>query len=173
MNNLPTNLLCGETQTAHFTFKNTGQLPMKNVYLTCSCPRMFAFKFGIGKHNNSSSNNNEKLSTYIVKDNLMTVNEEILNKDYKGIVKVPLADDKLLPGDEVTMEVSVYGALGCGVHEIYFLFYYEPFEEVKNVPYRLLQQMVCIQTLSTLNISTSLQKSLSEVVPGDDEKTDL
>ena len=156
MSNLPTNLLCGETQTAHFTLKNTGQETMKNVYLVCSCPRSFAFK---------SQCTNEK-SRYNVKDDLITV--EDMNREFKGIVKVPLSDNKLLPGDEVTMEVSVYGALTPGVHEIYFLFYYEPLELVKNVPYRLIQQMVCIQTLSTLNVSTSVQKSLCDVADNGD-----
>lgn len=155
MNNLPTNLLCGETQTAHFTFKNTGQEAMKNVYLVCSCPRSFAFK-----------STTEEKSRYNIKDNLITI--EDINREFKGIVKVPLTDNKLLPGDEVTTEVSVHGARSPGVHEIDFLFYYEPFDSVKNVPYRLIQQMVCIQTLSTLNISTSIQKSLCEVAENDD-----
>lgn len=156
MSNLPTNLLCGETQTAHFTFKNRGQDAMKNVYLVCSCPRSFAFKSCTGEK-----------SRYQLKDNLITI--EDINREFEGIVKVPLTDNKLLPGDEVKMEVSVHGALTPGVHEIDFLFYYEPFESVKNVPYRLIQQMVCIQTLSTLSISTSIQKSLCDGAENDGE----
>uniref|UniRef100_A0A7M5V1Y5 Trafficking protein particle complex subunit 8 n=2 Tax=Clytia hemisphaerica TaxID=252671 RepID=A0A7M5V1Y5_9CNID len=162
MSNLPVTLLCGETQTSQFTFKNTGQTPMKNLHLICSCPQSFAF--GSRK---SDGDNNKQPSKYPVAEKgdsaqPSKMNIANLNNTFNGVLKIPVANDALQPGEEVMLDVAVYGALSPGVHEIYFLFYYEPLETVKKVPYRLLQQMIRIQTLSTLSITTSMQKSFAK-----------
>jgi len=168
MSNLPVTLLCGEKQTSRFTFKNIGQTALKNLHLICSCPHSFAFS--------ATSSKGEGGCKYPVANTPGELGASLidipdLSKEYKGLFRIPLLGDdentdRLLPDQETTLEVSVYGALSPGVHEIYLLFYYEPEgpELKKKTPYRLLQQMIRMQTLSTLSVTTSIQKSFCKQV---------
>lgn len=152
MNELPLTLLCGEVRRAMFTFKNIGGVSFKNLYIMCSYPQAFSFEGTSVKWDYAKDMND----TPIIKLDANTVPRDI--------VKIPLSNEMLCPDKMLTVPVSVYGLPIAGVHEIYFLFYYEPCEEIQNVPYRLVQQMIRVQTLSTMSIMTSAQPSLCKQI---------
>lgn len=149
MSDLPVTLLCGEVQRASFTFKNIGSVPLKSVHLVCSCPQAFSF-------------DGEAITwDYVATDNPEEKVLKIMNNTSNcDILKLPLNEDVLCPGEVLTIPVSVYGLTTPGVHELYFLFYYEPAESISKVKYRLVQQMIRMQTLSTMTVNTSVQPSL-------------
>jgi len=146
MNDLPVTLLCGEVQKCSFTFKNIGKIGLKNLYVTCNIPECFAF----GKRDS-------QLST--LDENILKNSNCISEKN----VCIDLDDGILQPKSEITLPVWIYGLEKCGIHEIYFLFYYEPVEQIKKAPYRLLQQMVRLQTLSTLSLKLEERSNLPNV----------
>lgn len=169
MNDLPVTLLCGEVQKGYFQFKNVGQVPLKNLHIACSRPQCFSFG------NNTSCQTDQKDSS----EN--SGNRKFINSCYKipqdylkkddSVVKIPLENNRLAHGEEITLPVFMYGLDTSGVHEVDFLFYYEPEESITEVPYRFLQQMIRLQTLSTLNLLTASRKTKLLQVSNTDEIT--
>lgn len=153
MNDLPVTLLCGEVQRASFSFKNIGSVPLKNLHLICSCPQAFSFEGVSMKWDYVTTEANEKY---------LKITDNAKNCD---ILKIPLNKDMLCPDEMLTIPVSVYGSMTPGVHELYFLFYYEPAANVTKVAYRLVQQMIRIQTLSTITVTTTAQTSYARWAP--------
>ncbi|XP_047140393.1 trafficking protein particle complex subunit 8 isoform X2 [Hydra vulgaris] len=128
--NVPTTLLCGEIYETALLIKNIGMLSAKNIYIACSHNSFFTL--GCDANIQCNKRNN--------------------------IFKIPV--DKLVPGEHINFPITLYGIEGAGVHEIDFIFYYEPFEYIKLVPYRVLQHTLHIQTLSTLSLSAQWLPSL-------------
>ena len=141
-------LLCGEIYETTLSMKNNGVLGAKNIYIVCS--RTSFFSLG------TTSN----------------INFSMLNSYKKNnILKVPI--DQLSPGEQVIFPIYLYGIEGAGVHEIDFVFYYEPVECVKLVPYRILHHTLHIQTLSTLSLSAHWQPSLVNNCPYDGSSKEI
>ena len=140
---------------------------MKNLHVICNQPHYFSYGKPLNDNINDDSNdkfrnNNYNLTTSENGRSIMTINEKILSRD-NDIVKIPLENDRLMPGAEITLPVYVYGIEPSGVHEINFIFYYEP-DGIKEVPYRLVQQVIRLQTLSSLNMSLSTRSANGNVV---------
>ena len=171
MVDLPVTLLCGEVQKAVFHFKNIGQICMKNLHVICSQPNYFSYGKQINNNNDkvnmlNSSNINYNLEACENGKQAVRINSKspLCNND---VIRIPLDDDRLMPNAEIMLPVYVYGVQTPGVHEINFIFYYEPEEIIKEVPYRLVQQMIRIQTLSSLTMSVST-RSINGNVPSND-----
>lgn len=147
MKDLPVTLLCGEVQKCSFIFKNTGQIPLKKLYLISNKLDYFSFGENIDK-------------CYTLEDNFINTINKPKTKD---IIQIPLDDNILVSNNEIEIPVNIYGLDNSGVHELDLLFYYEPLETIKGVPYRLLQQMIRIQTLNTLQVATSWRDTSANI----------
>ena len=147
MKDLPVTLLCGEVQKCSFIFKNTGQIPLKNLYVISN--KLDYFSFGENIDN-----------CYTLENNFVNIINKPKTKD---IIQIPLDENILVPNKEIEMPVNIYGLDNSGVHELDLLFYYEPLETIKGVPYRLLQQMIRIQTLNTLQVATSWRDNSANI----------
>ena len=147
MKDFPVTLLCGEVQKCSFIFKNTGQIPLKNLYLISNKLDYFSFGENI--------------------DNCHTLENSFINiinkPKTKDIIQIPLDENILVPNNEIEIPVNIYGLDNSGVHELDLLFYYEPQETIKGVSYRLLQQMIRIQTLNTLQVATSWRDTSANI----------
>ena len=147
MKDLPVTLLCGEVQKCSFIFKNTGQIPLKNLYLISNKLDYFSFGENIDK-------------CYALEGNFINTINKPKTKD---IIQIPLDENILVSNNEIEIPVNIYGLDNSGVHELDLLFYYEPLETIKGVPYRLLQQMIRIQTLNTLQVATSWRDTSANI----------
>ena len=142
-----------------FVFKNEGKMSLKNLHISCNHPDVFSLDTQLTPEEISF-----KDSTYEMLDGGSARHSPItqlastrMNKP----VQVLLDNDQLPPNAEISVPVWIHGIATPGVHELDFLFYYEPLDRTPGVQYRVLHQTVRIQTLATLNVSASVRTSSS------------
>eukprot|EP00795_Rhopilema_esculentum_P001366 gene1366-15771_t len=171
MVNFPVTLLCGEVRLTQFVFKNSGKTPLKNLYISCNKPESFSVDMQLMSEDLKSKDNIYKT----VDGNSMKHSAaEILSPGTaEQVIKVPLEDEVLLPNAEIIVPVWIHGTSTPGVHELDFLFYYEPVNPVPGVPYRVTQQTIRLQTLATLNLSAAVKKSSASFFKGVQEETSI
>ena len=144
-----------------FVFKNIGQMSIKNIHATCNRSECLSFGFTSSENDNESKDQIYETSVDL-KQKHEAIDGSMLSKlNPSGVMKVPLPEDTLFPGAEVFIPVWIHGINQPGVHELDFLFYYEPVETVHKLPYRVVHQTVRIQTLSTMNVTATMRKGQS------------
>lgn len=176
MINFPITLLCGEVRMTQFIFKNTGKTAMKNLYISCNRPECFSLDTqSFFEDLNSKDTIYEMLDGGNVQHSSA---DKLLQKNNNEIVKVPLENGVLLPNAEISIPVWIHGISIPGVHELDYLFYYEPVNKIPEIHYRVMHQTVRIQTLATLNLSAGVRRSSagffkSKMGDGTSERYDL
>ncbi len=154
-----------------FVFKNEGKMALKNLYIHCNHPQNSCIDT---QSTNEDINTKESIYEMLDKGNLWHSSvDNLACSDLETPLKVPLPNGLLLPGDEISVPVWIHGIATPGVHELDYLFYYEPAESTASVPYRVLHQTVRIQTLVTLNLSACVRRSSSSFFPMKDGMEDF
>ncbi len=152
-----------------FVFKNDGKVGLKNLHIYCNHPQSLSIDT-----QSTTDDINSKDSIYEMLDGGRVHHSHIKNiscQDNERPVKVPLKNEVLLPGEEISVPVWIHGITSPGVHELDFIFYYESVESRTDVPYRVLHQTVRIQTLATLSLSACVKKSSSSFFsPNEDDQ---
>ena len=157
MINFPVTLLCGEVRMTQFVFKNTGKTAMKNLYISCNRPECFSLDT---QSFYESLNSKDTIYAMVDGGNVQHSSaDRLLQKNDNEVVKVPLENGVLLPNAEISVPVWIHGIAIPGVHELDYLFYYEPVNKIPEIHYRVMHQTVRIQTLATLNLSAGIRKS--------------
>eukprot|EP00794_Sanderia_malayensis_P018865 gene18865-20765_t len=167
MMNFPVTLLCGEVRMTQFVFKNEGKMALKNLHIYCNHPENSC----IDKQSTTEDiNSKESIYELVDKESVRhSLFDNTCDVDLESPLNVPLRNGLLLPGEEISVPVWIHGIATPGVHELDYLFYYEPEKPTSAVPYRVLHQTVRLQTLATLNLSACVRKSSSELFPTMDE----
>lgn len=150
MINFPVTLLCGEVRLTHFLFKNTGRTALRNLYISCNRPECFSLDV---RPFDGDTYSKDAIYELFDGGSIHHSYADIPAPDsLREVVKVPLENDLLQPNAEISVPIWIHGIPISGVHELDFLFYYEPSNHVPDVPYRVMHQTVRLQTLSTLEL---------------------
>jgi len=169
MINFPVTLLCGEVRLTQFVFRNIGRTALKNLYISCNRPECFSLDGQM-----SDSDMIPKDAIYETFDGgpiHHSVADIPAPDSQQRTVKVPLEYDLLQPNAEISVPIWIHGISTSGVHELDFLFYYEPQNHVPDIPYRVLYQTVRLQTLSTLELFVRLRQSSTDHFKEESEDT--
>ncbi|ESO86902.1 hypothetical protein LOTGIDRAFT_202689, partial [Lottia gigantea] len=163
----PETLLCGEVHCIELEFTNSGRSPLQKLQLTSSQPEFCTF--GVGSD----------LPKYPYVYQQRDVKGESLQcdnvnlKDYfhvSNVLDIPLSDNILKPGETLSIPMWVRGSDIGGVHEVDFLFYYEPLDHQSKVKYRILRHRAIVNTVESLSVRVSAYKSTSCRTANHDDK---
>ena len=169
MINFPVTLLCGEVRLTQFVFRNIGRTALKNLYISCNRPECFSLD---GQMSNSDMIPKDAIyETFDGGPIHHSVADIPAPDSQQRTVKVPLEYDLLQPNAEISVPIWIHGISTSGVHELDFLFYYEPQNHVPDIPYRVLYQTVRLQTLSTLELFVRLRQSSTDHFKEESEDT--
>lgn len=167
MINFPVTLLCGEVRMTQFVFKNSGKTALRNLYISCSKPECFSLD---GQTINGDAYLKEAIYEMIDGGSMLHSTADISSPDsLQEVVKVPLESDLLQPNAEISVPIWIHGTSHPGVHELDFLFYYEPLNPLPCVPYRVMHQTVRLQTLATLSLSAGVRITSTDCFKADDD----
>ena len=160
MVNFPITLLCGEVRLTQFVFKNTGRTALKNLYISCNRPECFSLD--CQSFDGDSYLKDAIYEMFDGKSIHHSCADIVAPNFLRGVVKVPLENDLLQPNVEISIPIWIHGIPTAGVHELDFLFYYEPSNHVPHIPYRVMHQTVRLQTLSTLDLFGKLRQTSAD-----------
>lgn len=155
-----------------FVFKNSGKTALKNLHISCNKPECFSLD---DQSFSGDPYSKEAIYEMIDGSTIMHSSADIFSPDsVREVVKVPLENDLLPPNAEISVPIWIHGTSTAGVHELDFLFYYEPINQLPDVPYRVMHQTVRLQTLSTLNLSAGLRRTSADFfnIENEDSKSD-
>jgi tetratricopeptide (TPR) repeat protein len=159
--NFPTSLLCGEVKVVKTTFSNKGKKPLKNLRITSSHNRFFAFG-GVVK--NCESTASVKTSGESSEDKTSLTDNEAhghpVALQVPAVTNIQLPNNQLSGGDSITVCMWVHGGEEPGVQEVNFLFYYEPVESDSYLRHRVLRHTTQISLASSLRLNASAELSL-------------
>ena len=152
-----------------FVFKNSGKTALKSLHISCNRPECFSLD-----GQSFDGDTYSKDAIYEMIDGGSTHHstaENLSPESVREIVKVPLENGLLQPNAEISVPVWIHGMSTPGVHELDFLFYYEPLNHVRDIPYRVMHQTVRLQTLSTLNLSAGKRQTSTDFFKVYNEET--
>ena len=130
--NFPKTLLCGEVHPVSLNFTNTGSVPLHNLKVALNNPKFFTLggvntdipKFSGVYHIESQSSNCRTCAS--------------ADKDFSQLSRVMdinIPSGTLHPKSTVTVPAWVRGNDIGGIHEVNFLFYYEPAQQMPKIRY--------------------------------------
>ena len=128
--NFPKTLLCGEVHPVTLNFTNTGSSPLRNLKVALSNPKFFT----LGDHSDIP-----KFSGVYHIENAPSFNCSLCtpaDKDFSKLSRVmdiSIPGGTLHPNSTVTVLAWVRGNDIGGIHEVNFLFYYEPAQQMPKV----------------------------------------
>ena len=131
--NFPKTLLCGEVHPVSINFTNTGSSSLHHLKVALSNPKFFTLgsdhsdipKFSGVYHVENSQSSNCRMCASADKD--FTKLSRVMDIDIPG--------GTLNPQHTVTVPAWVRGNDIGGIHEVNFLFYYEPAQQMPKVRY--------------------------------------
>ena len=130
--NFPKTLLCGEVHPVSLNFTNMGSSPLHNLKVALSNPKFFT----LGDHSDIP-----KFSGVYHIDNNKSSNCQSCTSADKDFTRLSRVMDINIPGgtlhpkNTVTVPAWVRGNDIGGIHEVNFLFYYEPAQQMPKVRY--------------------------------------
>lgn len=164
--NFPKTLLCGEVHPVSLNFTNMGSSPLHNLKVALSNPKFFT----LGDHSDIP-----KFSGVYHIDNNKSSNCQSCTSADKDFTRLSRVMDINIPGgtlhpkSTVTVPAWVRGNDIGGIHEVNFLFYYEPAQQMPKVRHRLLRHTVLVNMIESLSVRAVAQRA-SKYSP--EEQTD-
>ncbi|GFR74415.1 trafficking protein particle complex subunit 8 [Elysia marginata] len=175
----PESLLCGEVQCIEVEFTNKGKSPLHGLRVTSSHPRFFTFGlFPNGTNTTSTAPQQPQPPTAkypfvyqmraphcgaIGPSLTSTVSTSIIGgsgyQPSADVLNIPLSDcqeGQLMPGQEVKLPMWIRGDDIGGVHEVDFLFYYEPVKSLSTVKHRVVHHQAVLNTVESLSVRTTV-----------------
>lgn len=117
----PDSLLCGEVHCIEMEVRNTGRSPLHQLKVTSTHPDFFTFGCS------------QDLPKYPYVYQTRSVDSDISNpidscsvRSVPDVIDIPIEGNILRPGDTRSLPMWLRGNDIGGVHEVDFLFYYEP-----------------------------------------------
>ncbi|XP_005105619.1 trafficking protein particle complex subunit 8 [Aplysia californica] len=155
----PENLLCGEVQCIEIEFTNSGKSPLQNLRVTSSHPRFFTF------------GRNSELPKYpyvyqmrapqcssLSSTLTSTIPDRSSFLSLPDVLDIPLPKGALQPGDTLSLPLWLRGDDIGGVHEVDFLFYYEPVKHSCNIRHRVVRHCTLLNTVESLSVRTTVSR---------------
>ncbi|RUS81108.1 hypothetical protein EGW08_011148, partial [Elysia chlorotica] len=178
----PESLLCGEVQCIEVEFTNKGKSPLQNLMVTSSHPRFFTFGCASNQRQstNASSSQHDQQTLPTTKYPYVyqmraphcgaigpsltsTVSSNIIcgggDHSSADVLRIPLPDceeGQLMPGKEVRLPMWIRGDDIGGIHEVDFLFYYEPVKSLSSVRHRVVRHQAILNTVESLSVRTTV-----------------
>ncbi|XP_050396209.1 trafficking protein particle complex subunit 8 isoform X1 [Patella vulgata] len=152
----PDALLCGEVHCIEIEFTNCGRSPLRTLKLTTSHPEFCTFGVGsdLPKYPYVYQQRSSKTDTSMC--------DKIDKKDFfnvSNVLDILLSDNVLKPGETISLPMWLRGNDIGGVHEVDFLFYYEPLTHQSKIKYRILRHRAIINTVESLSVHVSAFQS--------------
>ncbi|CAG5114906.1 unnamed protein product [Candidula unifasciata] len=160
----PENVLCGEVQCIEIEFTNVGKSSLKSLKVISTHPRFFTFgrdselpKYPYVYQMRTSQCTS--LSSTLT--STVTGKEEFLK--FPDVLHIPLPKGELRPGEKVSIPMWLRGDDIGGIHEVDFMFYYEPFAHPSNIGYRVLRHRAVLNTVESLSVRTTVTRPAARV----------
>ncbi|CAI9716399.1 particle complex subunit 8-like isoform X1 [Octopus vulgaris] len=159
LDKIPETLLCGEVQSITLKFCNDGTIPLKNLKVASNTPSFLALGTDV-----------DLVDSVPFSSIYQTQGEDICGEipgnepkevAMNGIIviDIPIPNGILKPNFTMTVPMWIRGNDVAGVHTINFLFYYEPVEQDTKIKYRVLRYSAVINTVESLNVQATIQRS--------------
>ncbi|XP_041376116.1 trafficking protein particle complex subunit 8-like isoform X2 [Gigantopelta aegis] len=151
----PDSLLCGEVHCIEIEITNSGRSPLHRLKVTSSDPTFFTFGSGrdLPKYPYVYQMKSvDRLDTSAVESSICDTNSR------NTVVNIPLPNAVLKPGEVVSVPLWLRGNDIGGVHEVDFLFYYEPVNIQSKVRHRILQHKAVVKTVESLSVRATVTK---------------
>ncbi|XP_060083234.1 trafficking protein particle complex subunit 8-like [Ylistrum balloti] len=149
--NFPRTLLCGEVHAVMLQFTNVGSSPLHKLKVASTCPEFFT----LGCHGQLPKfpcvyqsamdvgvSDSECMCNSISKDSV----------NVTRVVDIDLPSGTLQPKSTISIPAWIRGNDIGGIHEIHFMFYYEPVQQLPNISHRLLRHTAVVNTLESLSV---------------------
>lgn len=155
--NFPKSLLCGEVHAVMLQFTNIGTSPLHKLKLATSTPEFITLgghgelpKFPCVYQSVSEVSGEETKCCCNTKDKVSSV------------MDIPLPNRTLQPKNTVSVPAWVRGNDIGGVHDVHFMFYYEPVTtNTPKVRHRLQRHTAVINTLESLSVRSVARRANS------------
>ncbi|KAK3581188.1 hypothetical protein CHS0354_024722 [Potamilus streckersoni] len=150
--NFPKSLLCGEVHPIVVYFTNSGSSPLHRLKVACSNPKFFTL---------SSHGESPKFAGVYHTDNITdginrTHFTTTLNCKDAGnvnrVVDISIPNGILQPKSTISIPAWIRGDDIGGIHEVDFLFYYEPVQKMSKIRHRLLRHTTIVNTIESLSV---------------------
>ncbi|XP_076470015.1 trafficking protein particle complex subunit 8-like [Babylonia areolata] len=163
----PEALLCGEVHCIEVEFTNVGSVPLHRLRVATSNPNFFTFGSGPP----------EDLPKYPYTYQVRTEQSEACrlhtmpggsvsgNKTSWGVSSVPFPGDGVLkPGQTMSLPVWLRGNDIGGMHEVDFLFYYEPVGPRMPAKHRVLRHRAVVNMVESLSVRALATRQTGSVL---------
>ncbi|KAK3085582.1 hypothetical protein FSP39_005648 [Pinctada imbricata] len=147
--NFPGTLLCGEVHAVMLQFTNIGSSPLHKLKLASTNPEFITLgghgeppKFPSVYQNSLDVPNYDSCSCRTSKDKNST----------KSVVDIDLPNGILQPKCTISIPAWVRGNDIGGIHDVHFMFYYEPVQGSQKVGHRLQRHTAVVNTLESLSV---------------------
>ncbi|XP_048756747.2 trafficking protein particle complex subunit 8-like isoform X2 [Ostrea edulis] len=154
--NFPKSLLCGEVHAVMLQFTNIGTSPLHKLKLASSTPEFITLggqgelpKFPCVYQTTSEVSSDETKCYCNTKDRVTNV------------MDIPLPNRTLQPKNTVSVPAWVRGNDIGGVHDVHFMFYYQPVTNSPKVRHRLQRHTAVINTLESLSVRSMARRANS------------
>ncbi|XP_013382686.1 trafficking protein particle complex subunit 8-like isoform X2 [Lingula anatina] len=153
---VPQTMMCGEVQQLTVEFINRGPLPLHKLYMACSHPKFCTFGSSDTLPQASALYQYNSQQTGSAVHNELHVVKELWAEDAQ---QVPLKRDILDPGGVVSVPLWIRGLDINGVHNVDFLFYYEPVDrKCPLMRHRVVRHTAVMRTSNALKLTSTAQK---------------
>ncbi|XP_071092381.1 trafficking protein particle complex subunit 8-like isoform X2 [Haliotis cracherodii] len=153
----PDSLLCGEVHCIEMEVRNTGRSPLHQLKVTSTHPDFFTFGCS------------QDLPKYPYVYQTRSVDSDISNpidscsvRSVPDVIDIPIEGNILRPGDTRSLPMWLRGNDIGGVHEVDFLFYYEPLntqaKDKDSVRHRVLRHRAVVNTVESLSVRAMVTK---------------
>ncbi|KAI8746612.1 trafficking protein particle complex subunit 8 [Biomphalaria glabrata] len=155
----PEHLLCGEVQCIEIKFTNIGRSPLTSLRVTSTHPRFFTFGSSAElpkypytfqmRASQCSSISSTLTSTLPGKDEFLSLPD---------VLDIPIVNGVLNPGESVSLPMWLRGDDIGGIHEVDFLFYYEPVKPTSTVRHRVIRHRASLNTVESLSVRATVSR---------------
>ncbi|XP_061162581.1 trafficking protein particle complex subunit 8-like isoform X1 [Saccostrea echinata] len=154
--NFPKSLLCGEVHAVMLQFTNIGTSPLHKLKLASSTPEFIT----LGDHGELP----KFPCVYQTKNEVPSEETKCYcnTKDKVcNVMDIPLPNRTLQPKSTVSVPAWVRGNDIGGVHDVHFMFYYEPVTKSPRARHRLQRHTAVINTLESLSVRSVAHRANS------------
>lgn len=132
--------MCGEVQCVEMEFTNVGKVSLKSLKVTSNYPGFFTFgcssELPVSPHVYQIRTSQCRSSSSVL-TSVKTGTDEFLT--FPDVISIPLPKGELCSEETISLPMWIRGDDTGGIHEVDFLFYYEP---VKHSTIRFVETMV-------------------------------
>ncbi|KAK7505350.1 hypothetical protein BaRGS_00003512 [Batillaria attramentaria] len=161
----PEALLCGEVHCVEVEFSNTGTVPLRNLRVSASNPHFFTFGCGPETELPKYPYTYQMRGGEIQQSRTVSIDDRQAFLNLPQVTCIPCPGDGVLhPGQTVSLPVWLRGNDIGGVHEVDFLFYYEPVTARTQVKYRVARHKAVVNMVESLSVRALAMRQTGSVL---------